>query len=235
MIFLLSTVAPQLSLSINRLIAEEKQNVTIICNATGQPLPNITWSKSVGSLPKDRTKVLNGALTIYSVTRNDGGTYICKAENILGSASDNSLVITFSRLRFRVRPPQEDTPVSGFSVHLPCMAESDPKPTITWTTDGKSYLPLESNILLNGTLLIWNIKKSHEGSYTCRATNALSTIEAKVKVNSPVVVTSCSGIRKYVSSVSGNYVIDPDGAGGLAPFTVYCDMRDKNGVGVISN
>ena len=43
--------------------------------------------------------------------------------------------------------------------------------------------------------------------------------------------TSCSVIRKYVS-VSGNYVIDPDGAGGLAPFTVYCDMSDKNGVGV---
>ena len=39
-------------------------------------------------------------------------------------------------------------------------------------------------------------------------------------------------IRKYVSSVSGNYVIDPDGNGGLAPFTVYCDMSDKNGVGV---
>ncbi|XP_078367482.1 uncharacterized protein LOC144651423 [Oculina patagonica] len=43
---------------------------------------------------------------------------------------------------------------------------------------------------------------------------------------------SCSVIRKYASSVSGNFVIDPDGAGGLAPFTVYCDMSDKNGVGV---
>ena len=39
-------------------------------------------------------------------------------------------------------------------------------------------------------------------------------------------------IRKYVSSVSGNYVIDPDGAGGLAPFSVFCDMSDKSGVGV---
>ena len=39
-------------------------------------------------------------------------------------------------------------------------------------------------------------------------------------------------IRKHLSSVSGNYVIDPDGLGGLAPFTVYCDMSDKNGVGV---
>ena len=32
--------------------------------------------------------------------------------------------------------------------------------------------------------------------------------------------------------MSGNYVINPDGKGGLAPFTVYCDMSDKNGVGV---
>ena len=39
-------------------------------------------------------------------------------------------------------------------------------------------------------------------------------------------------IRKYVSSSSGNYLIDPDSAGSLAPFTAYCDMSDKNGVGV---
>ena len=31
---------------------------------------------------------------------------------------------------------------------------------------------------------------------------------------------------------SGNYVIDPDGEGGLLPFNVTCDMNDKNGVGV---
>ena len=49
---------------------------------------------------------------------------------------------------------------------------------------------------------------------------------------SDLSAASCSVIRKYVSSVSGNYVIDPDGEGGLAPFTVSCDMIDKNGVGV---
>ena len=43
---------------------------------------------------------------------------------------------------------------------------------------------------------------------------------------------SCSKIRTKWGGVSGNYAIDPDGAGGLAPFTVYCDMSNKNGVGV---
>ncbi|KAL9975067.1 hypothetical protein ACROYT_G012183 [Oculina patagonica] len=223
---------PHLSLSSNRLIAEEKQNVTIACTATCQPLPSITWSKSVGSFPEDRTDVMHGTLTIYSVTRKDAGTYICKAENILGSAADTVQLMIFSPLRFKVRPPQEVTPVIGSSVHLPCVAESDLKPTIAWTKDGKSSLPVESNVLQNGTLVIQNIKKTHKGSYTCRATNPLVSIEAKVKINTPFIMTSCSVIRKYVTSVSGSYVIDPDGAGGLAPFTAYCDMSDKNGVGV---
>ena len=214
-------------------MAEEGINVTIACSATGQPLPNITWYKSVGSLPNDRTELMNGTLTIYNLTRKDGGIYICKAENILGSTSDNAQLMTFSRLRFKVRPPQEVTPAIGSRVHLPCLAESDLRPTITWTKDGKPSLPVKSNVLQNGTLVINNIKKSHEGSYTCKATNALKTIEAKVKINPPFIApSSCSVIRKHVSNTSGSYVIDPDGAGGLAPFTVYCDMSDKNGVGV---
>ena len=213
-------------------MAEEKKNVTIVCTATGQPHPSITWSKSVGSFPENRIEVINGTLTIYNVTKINGGIYICKAENILGSSTNTAQLVIFSPLQLIVRPPQEVTPMIGSNVHLPCLAASDLSPTITWTKDDKSSLPVESNVLQNGTLVINNIKKSHEGSYTCRATNTLTTIEAKVKINSPVFATSCSVIRKYVSSASGNYVIDPDGNGGLAPFTVYCDMSDKNGVGV---
>ena len=214
-------------------MAEENQNITIACRTTGQPRPTIKWSKAVGSLPKDRNEELNGTLTMYNVKRKDGGTYICKVENILGSATDTAQLTIFSHLRFKVRPPQEVTPsMFGSSLLLPCMAESDLRTTITWTKDGESSLPVESNVFQNNTLLIQKIKKSHQGSYTCRATNALTTIEAKVKINSPVISTSCSVIRKYASSVSGNYVIDPDGEGGLEPFTVYCDMSDKNGVGV---
>ena len=221
-------------LSSNRLMAEEKQNVTIACTATGQPQPSITWFKSVSSLPRERAKVNKGALTIYDVRRNDGGIYICKANNMLGSASAMSLVVIFPPLRFKLIPPKEVTPDRfGSTVLLPCSSESDLRTKITWTKDGKSSLPADTYFLPNGTMVLLNIKRSHVGSYTCRATNALSTIEAKVKINSPrIVATSCSVIRKYVSSVSGNYVIDPDGQGGLAPFTVFCDMTDESGVDV---
>ena len=212
-------------------MVEENQNVTIACTATGQPKPKITWSKSVNKLPKDRNKVTNGDLTIYHAVKKDGGTYICKAENILSSATDTAQLIVFSPLRFKVKPPKEVTPAIGYTVHLPCMAESDLRPVISWSKDG-SILPVGSRVLKNNTLVLNSIKKSHRGSYTCRATNALKTIETEVKINSPVRATSCSVIKKNVSSVSGNYVIDPDGEGGLAPFPVYCDMTTKHGIGV---
>ena len=173
----------------------------------------------------------NGVLKINNVSRKDGGTFICRAENILGGAEETIQVVIFSRLRFRIRPLVQLTAEIGHPLHLPCVAESDLKPTITWMKDGKPSLPVDSSILQNNTLVISSVKKSHEGSYTCKATNALSSIQASVQVQSSSP-SSCSVIRKYVSSSSGNYVIDPDGSGGLAPFTVYCDMSDKNGVGV---
>ena len=44
---------------------------------------------------------------------------------------------------------------------------------------------------------------------------------------------SCSSLKSGRSGrSSGNYTIDPDGKGGVAPFSVYCDMSDKGGVGV---
>ena len=136
----------------------------------------------------------------------------------------------FSPLRFKVRPPQEVTPVIGSTLRLPCVADSELSTTLAWTMIGASILPVNARVLQNDTLVIEKIKKTQKGSYICRASNALTTIEAKVKITP--VVTSCSVIKKYVTSASGNYVIDPDGEGGLAPFTVFCDMTDKSGVGV---
>ena len=221
---------PQLSLSSNRVRAEENQKVTISCTVTGQPPPKITWSKAGGNVPVGRIHVQDGTLKIFKVTRKDGGIYICKAENILGSVTDTAQLIVYSPLRFKVLPPQEVTPYTGSTLRLPCVAESELSTRITWLKNGVGVLPKNTHVLQSGALVIENIKKTQKGSYICRANNALATIEAKVKITP--VVPSCSEVKKYISRVSGNYVIDPDGEGGLAPFTVFCDMTDKSGVGV---
>ena len=116
-------------------------------------------------------------------------------------------------------------------MHLPCVAQSELKTTVTWLKDGKPSLPVDSQVLQNNTLVIASVKKSHDGLYTCRVKNVIKTIESTVKIKTEMPL-SCSVIKKFVSNSSGSYVIDPDGEGGLAPFTVHCDMRDKNGVGV---
>ena len=49
----------------------------------------------------------------------------------------------------------------------------------------------------------------------------------------PTVALSCTYLKQGDPiAKSGYYNIDPDGEGGLAPFSVYCNMTDKNGVGV---
>ena len=70
---------------------------------------------------------------------------------------------------------------------------------------------------------------NERGSYSCMCKSGY--IGDGFECHSPVY-RSCSEVRRNGNSVSGKQVIDPDGEGGLAPFTVFCDMTDKSGVGV---
>ena len=55
----------------------------------------------------DRAEVIKGTLTIYSVTKKDRGTYIFRAENILGSAAGTFHLMVYPRLRFFKLDPQK--------------------------------------------------------------------------------------------------------------------------------
>ena len=53
------------------------------------------------------------------------------------------------------------------------------------------------------------------------------------KTNFYYLGKSCSEVKyRSPQAKSGSYIIDPDGEEGYEPFTVFCDMTDKNGVGV---
>ena len=197
---------------------------------TGLPLPTITWRRAFGSLPKERTAVVDGNLTIRNIAKTDKGDYVCSAKNLLGQDSVVAQLIVIDRLTFTLTPPRKVTVSQSSNLLLNCAAQGHTE--ITWKRTGKG-LPHSHLIYSNGTLLLRSVVTNDAGTYSCVTKNALRSIEATSVVEVYNKPLSCSSIKSGRSgSSSGNYIIDPDGKGGVAPFSVYCDMSDKGGVGV---
>ena len=58
------------------------KNVPIRCQATGNPLPKITWVKESGKLPDGRSEVgVDGTLKIWKLKKEDSGKYTCVASS----------------------------------------------------------------------------------------------------------------------------------------------------------
>ena len=69
-----------------------------MCNATGNPQPQITWSKESEPNPLDS---IDGALTMKNVNKSDSGVYLCSASNGIGSDTIAlSTVIVNCKLNF---------------------------------------------------------------------------------------------------------------------------------------
>ena len=211
-------------------IAEEGENVTLLCKASGLPIPTITWQKPLGHLPRGRTAVIDGNMTILSVTKKDIGAYVCSVKNLLGEDSALAVITVIDRLKFTLTPPLKVAASVFNNLMLNCKAQGALE--ITWKRTNK-YLPRTHVIFPNGTLFLKKVTTNDAGSYTCVAKTYQRTIMASSTVEVYNKPLSCSSIKSGRSgSSSGNYIIDPDGKGGVAPFSVYCDMSDKGGVGV---
>ncbi|KAL9962302.1 hypothetical protein ACROYT_G031390 [Oculina patagonica] len=66
------------------LIFKEGTTATISCEAFSYPPSTITWTRSLGSLPKGRSNVINGVLSIRDFSVEDTGSYVCTASNKVG-------------------------------------------------------------------------------------------------------------------------------------------------------
>ena len=204
--------------------------MTLLCKASGLPIPTIKWQKPLGQLPRGRTAVIDGNMTILSVTKKDTGAYVCSVKNLLGEDSALAVITVIDTLKFTLTPPLKVGAFVYNNLMLNCKAKGALE--ITWKRTNK-YLPRTHVIFPNGTLFLKKVTTSDAGFYTCVAKNYQRTIMASSTVEVYNKPLSCSSIKSGRSgSSSGNYIIDPDGKGGVAPFSVYCDMSDKGGVGV---
>ena len=67
--------------------------MTLSCNATGNPVPTISWTKDGSPISSNSSVSLsvdNKRLTITNVNRNDSGEYRCVAGNSVGNEISNA-------------------------------------------------------------------------------------------------------------------------------------------------
>ncbi|KAL9970397.1 hypothetical protein ACROYT_G022767 [Oculina patagonica] len=70
-------ISPPAQLKVNT-----SQNITVPCQATGDPKPTVTWMKENGELPSLRSNVsVNGTLEIWNTKQEDSGRYTCTASS----------------------------------------------------------------------------------------------------------------------------------------------------------
>uniref|UniRef100_A0A8C6YIL3 Hemicentin 1 n=1 Tax=Nothoprocta perdicaria TaxID=30464 RepID=A0A8C6YIL3_NOTPE len=169
------------------------EQLRLTCKATGIPVPKITWTFNNNIIPAQYDDI-NGHsdLVIERVTKDDSGTYVCTAENTVGSVKAIGFVYVKEPPVFKGDDPSRRTEPLGGNAVLDCEARGEPPPTIQWSRKGAG-VPLGTRIrqLSNGSLAIYGTVNEDAGDYKCVATNDAGTVERSLTLTlqTPPVIT----------------------------------------------
>ncbi|KAM4746282.1 uncharacterized protein igsf9b isoform 2-T2 [Anableps anableps] len=173
------------------------ESLTLSCGAHGNPRPTVVWHKDESPIEKhEKIKVLNGTLSLATVTRNVSGVYKCHVSNTEGNLTH------YTELQVQGPPiiiisPEDTTLNMSQDAVLQCQADAYPSNlTYEWLKQGQNVYHIESlrsrvKILVDGTLLIPNLIPEDAGNYTCIPTNGILTppsASAHLKVKHPARV-----------------------------------------------
>ncbi|XP_043570810.1 receptor-type tyrosine-protein phosphatase S isoform X23 [Chiloscyllium plagiosum] len=174
-------------------VVERTRTATMLCAASGNPDPEITWFKDflpVDTSTNGRIKQLRsggtpirGALQIENSEESDQGKYECVATNSAGtrySAPANLYVRELREVR-RVPPRFSIPPTSheimpGGSVNITCVAVGSPMPYVKWMLGAEDLTPEDDMPIGRNVLELNNVRES--ANYTCVAMSTLGVIEA---------------------------------------------------------
>ncbi|XP_056377613.1 receptor-type tyrosine-protein phosphatase delta isoform X19 [Hyla sarda] len=179
-------------------VVERTRTATMLCAASGNPDPEITWFKDY--LPVDtsnsngRIKQLRsggtpirGALQIEQSEEADQGKYECVATNSAGtrySAPANLYVRELREVRriaprFSI-PPTNHEIMPGGSVNITCVAVGSPMPYVKWMLGAEDLTPEDDMPIGRNVLELTDVRQS--ANYTCVAMSTLGVIEAIAQI-----------------------------------------------------
>ncbi|KAM9719631.1 obscurin isoform 6-T7 [Menidia menidia] len=164
------------------------KDATLSCTIVGSPTPLITWEKEKLKLTSGgRFKTVEDGdvyrLTIYDLTLDDSGQYMCRAKNNVGEAyaAVTLKVALPSEISqrapvFMVKPTSTRVALGGDVVFL-CRVAAHPEANFDWEKDGR-YLGETNRIKIvsdsdSSTLKIQSVRNLDSGTYTCRAQNSV--------------------------------------------------------------
>uniref|UniRef100_A0AAZ3PXN5 receptor protein-tyrosine kinase n=1 Tax=Oncorhynchus tshawytscha TaxID=74940 RepID=A0AAZ3PXN5_ONCTS len=181
---------PEISVSHNSsLMMIEGDNVTVSCNGSGAPLPEVDWT--VAGLHSINTHLSNVYwpnihsinLTLVNVSRDDNGFLLtCIAENLVGMTNASiQLAVQFPPVILKLSEPERrhDTCIE-FTVR------GYPYPTLRWYHKQilqSEYIRTEMDFYrdyLEGCLTLLNPTHYDNGNYTLEASNSLGTVTKTV-------------------------------------------------------
>ena len=179
-------------------LAPFEQQATLHCVASGDPTPDIIWTRDGKVInpiyeinhPGQITLGQPGnSLTVNSVNEKTVGTYACNATNRAGYVYKSVPVNILQASPTFVEKPITRTVSVGMKGILRCGVQGYPKPTVSWkhngkdvnlNTDGKIITGTQKyETMADGGLTINKIDKDDAGSFTCTAVNSEGEISGK--------------------------------------------------------
>lgn len=178
-----SISAPQVTLSSSELTVNKSNSASLMCSVSGNPAPQVVWSRMNGVLPSSRAKVTSdGLMQIDDVRLEDSGNYKCVAQNILGWRAKVARLVVQSRPKVTLSFGPSYVEIRR-NITLPvCLVIGYPPPTIKWHKVHDAPTQNKTNVR-HGQLSIENTDKKDSGLYKCTASNKLGQDSAVTQLN----------------------------------------------------
>ncbi|XP_054894270.1 peroxidasin isoform X1 [Poeciliopsis prolifica] len=189
--------APQFTVTPQDQSVLEGNTVDFPCEASGYPTPLIIWTRGGSPLPSDRRHVIlaSGTLRITRVAAHDEGQYECEAVSTVGTVR-TAVQLSIEQ---RVTPvftnaPRDLTVESGQDVQIPCSAQGQPRPVLTWNKDGVQITESgKFHISEEGYLEVKDVGTADAGRYECVARNPIGYQAARMVLTVTVPAISREG------------------------------------------